>query len=143
MNEDLKGKDLTPVSGSSTDVAPLGRDRGVPAHEQSADQDIDVADWDRVASLQEFRSLVAAKLRFVIPATVFFLVYYFTLPVLVGYAPALMRTRIGVVNLAYLFALSQFLMAWTIAALYARSASRWDRMARDILRKLGLDQREK
>jgi hypothetical protein len=34
-------------------------------------------------------------------------------------------------------------MAWTIAALYARSASRWDRMARDILRKLGLDQREK
>ena len=142
MSDDSKDKDLTAVSGSNTDVARLGRG-AVPAHEQSADQDIDVADWDRVAATREFRNLIAAKLRFVIPATLFFLIYYFTLPVFVGYAPALMKIRIGVVNLAYLFALSQFFMAWAVAALYVRSASRWDVIARDLLRKLGLDREGK
>jgi len=42
----------------------------------------------------------------------------------------------GVVNLAYLFALSQFFMAWTIAALYLRAAGRFDNMARDLLARL-------
>ncbi len=52
----------------------------------------------------------------------FFIVYYFALPLLVGYAPQLMATKVfGVVNVAYLFALSQFFMAWLIAvALRAR-----------------------
>ena len=78
--------------------------------------------------------MLRAKVRFVLPATVFFVVYYFALPVLVGYAPALMETKVlGVVNLAYLFALSQFLMAWMIAALYLKAASRFDEMQRRIL----------
>ena len=51
--------------------------------------------------------------------------YYFALPALVGYAPGLMSKRVfGVVNVAYLFALSQFFMAWLIAALYVRAANR-------------------
>lgn len=96
-------------------------------------------DWNRIAATPEFRALVDARRRFIIPATVFFLVYYFALPILVGYAPGLMTRRVvGVVNLAYLFALSQFFMAWIIAALYVRAAARWDRMSRDILDKLEL-----
>ena len=44
-----------------------------------------------------------------------------------------MNTRLpGNLNLAYVFALSQFVMAWTLAALYVRAAARWDRMAADI-----------
>jgi uncharacterized membrane protein (DUF485 family) len=39
----------------------------------------------------------------------------------------------GPVNLAYLFALSQFFMAWIIAALYVRAAARFDRMARGVI----------
>lgn len=94
-------------------------------------------DWNRIASTAEFRALVDSRRRFIIPATVFFLVYYFALPILVGYAPELMKRRVvGVVNLAYLFALSQFFMAWIVAALYVRAAARWDRMSRDILDKL-------
>ena len=55
---------------------------------------------------------------------IFFIVYYFALPVLVGYARPLMEKRVlGPVNLAYLFALSQFFMAWIIAALYVRAAN--------------------
>ena len=128
--------DLTPLAGAETDVAPLGR-QNKPAHELTADEDADVADWARVAALDEFKQLVAAKRKFIIPATIFFIVYYFALPLLVGYAPQWMSKRVlGVVNLAYLFALSQFFMAWLIAALYVRAAGRFDAMAHNILNKL-------
>jgi len=91
-------------------------------------------DWDRVAASRGFRDLMAAKRIFIIPAFIFFLVYYFLLPVLVGYAPRLMATKVwGNVNLAYLFALSQFLMAWILAGLYVRAASRFDDLSRDII----------
>jgi uncharacterized membrane protein (DUF485 family) len=95
------------------------------------------ANWEHVAAMDEFKSLIAAKLKFIVPATIFFLVYYFALPVLVGYAPQLMETKVfGVVNLAYLFALSQFFMAWILAALYLRAAGRFDNMARNVIDKI-------
>jgi uncharacterized membrane protein (DUF485 family) len=129
--------DPTPTVGAATDVAPLGRDAGKPAHEQTADEDVDVVDWEHVAALGEFNALVVAKLRFIVPATVFFLIYYFALPVLVGYAPRVMATKVaGVVNVAYLFALSQFFMAWILAALYLRVAGRFDEMARQLITRL-------
>jgi uncharacterized membrane protein (DUF485 family) len=40
---------------------------------------------------------------------------------------------IGVVNLAYLFALSQFFMAWIIAWLYVKAAGNFDKLAKDII----------
>src|SRR5215813_11178781 len=95
------------------------------------------ANWERVVAMDEFKALLAAKLKFIIPATIFFLVYYFALPILVGYAPHLMETKVfGVVNLAYVFALSQFFMAWILAALYLRAAGRFDIMARKIIHDL-------
>ena len=129
--------DFTPIVGAETDVSPLGRGAAKPAHELTAEEDADVADWDGVAASEEFKQLIAGKRRFIIPATVFFVVYYFALPVLVGYAPGLMGRRVfGVINLAYLFALSQFFMAWAVAALYVRAAGRWDEMARRIIERL-------
>ncbi|HXB75349.1 MAG TPA: DUF485 domain-containing protein [Candidatus Acidoferrales bacterium] len=98
------------------------------------------SDWDRVAANQEFKDLMAAKARFIVPATLFFIVYYFTLPILVGYAPRFMSTPVaGVLNLAYLFALSQFFMAWTMAWLYMRAAARFDAMGKKILATLAVD----
>ena len=90
-------------------------------------------DWDAVARNPEFEALLTAKARFIVPATVFFVVYYFALPIAVGYFKDFMSTPvIGPVNLAYLFALSQFFMAWIIAALYLRAASRFDKMAQRL-----------
>ena len=91
-------------------------------------------DWERIAHSPAFEDLMAAKARFIVPATLFFVVYYFALPVLVGYAPEFMsRPVIGVVNIAYLFALSQFVVAWIIAWLYTRAASRFDKQGEQIL----------
>lgn len=82
--------------------------------------------WDRVAAMDEFKLLLLAKVEFVVPAVVTFIVYYFLLPISVGYFPQFMDKRIGPVNLAYLFALSQFFVAWLIAFLYVRQARRFD-----------------
>jgi uncharacterized membrane protein (DUF485 family) len=128
--------DLTPEIGAATDVAPLGRAEVKPAHELTAAEDSNPVDWSRVTEMPEFRAMVRAKLRFIIPAVIFFVVYYFALPVLVGYAPGLMSKKIfGVINIAYLFALSQFLMAWIIAALYLRAALRFDKMEHTVVEK--------
>ena len=90
--------------------------------------------WDTIAESKEFQDLMATKKLFIVPAFIFFVVYYFALPVLVGYAPQFISTKvIGEVNLAYLFALSQFFVAWIIAGLYVRAANNFDRLAKDIL----------
>src|SRR5581483_9487238 len=90
-------------------------------------------EWDRIAASKQFKDLMATKKMFIIPAFVFFVVYYFALPVLVGYAPNFMATKIwGAVNIAYVFALSQFFVAWIIAALYVRAANDFDRLSEDI-----------
>lgn len=92
--------------------------------------------WDQIAESKEFKDLMATKRTFIVPAFIFFVVYYFALPALVGYAPQFMATKvIGPLNLAYLFALSQFFVAWIIAGLYVRAANNFDRLAKDILDK--------
>ena len=90
-------------------------------------------EWDRVAATKAFKDLMATKKVFIVPAFIFFIVYYFALPILVGYAPQFMSIKVGKVNLAYLFALSQFFMAWTIAWLYMKAADDFDKLAKDIV----------
>ena len=93
--------------------------------------------WEQVSRTDEFKRLLAAKAAFVVPATIFFVVYYFALPVLVGYAPGFMQRKVlGPINIAYLFALSQFFVAWIIAFLYVRAARGFDERAAKLLRDL-------
>jgi uncharacterized membrane protein (DUF485 family) len=91
-------------------------------------------DWEKLAAKPAFVELLRAKRRFIVPATLFFLVYYFALPLLTGYMPELMSRKVmGDFSLAYAFALSQFPMAWVVAALYLRAAERFDRAAADVI----------
>jgi len=94
-------------------------------------------DWAAIERTAEFRALIRAKRAFIIPATLFFVAYYFALPALVGYWPDLMGTPVvGRINIAYLFALSQFVMAWALMAAYVRRARRYDRMVEHLLRQV-------
>ena len=91
-------------------------------------------DWAAIEAKPAFRQLLARKARFIVPATIFFLIYYLALPVLVGYYPELMKKKVwGEVNIAYVFALSQFFMAWIMAFLYVRVASKWDKAAAEVI----------
>jgi uncharacterized membrane protein (DUF485 family) len=134
MNEAGVPPDPTPIVGAATDIAPLSHGAPKPAHERTAEEEAGDVNWEAIANSTRFRELLRAKRRFIIPAMIFFVAYYFALPVLVGYARPLMERRVvGAVNIAYLFALSQFFMAWIIAWLYVRAAARFDRMSRDVL----------
>jgi uncharacterized membrane protein (DUF485 family) len=127
-------EDPTRIVAAPTDIAPLTHASPKPAHGRTADEEADVIDWEKLAGSERFRNLLKAKRRFIVPAMIFSVVYYFALPVLIGYARPFMERRvIGSVNLAYLFALSQFFMAWIIAALYVKAAARFDRMAEGVI----------
>ncbi len=108
-----------------------------PAAEQKQGPGNGKTQWDRVSEMDEFRLLLLAKKEFVVPATIFFVVYYFALPVLVGYAPNFMSKKVlGPVNIAYLFALSQFFVAWGIAWNYVIAARKFDDFGRRIMEHL-------
>ncbi len=127
--------DPTPIVGSQTDIAPLGRAQK-PTHELTAAEERGNVNWDAIAADGDFKKLLASKARFIAPATIFFLVYYFALPVLVGWFPEFMKKKLSDgVNVAYLFALSQFFMAWIIAGFYVVKASGWDKSAAAVLAK--------
>jgi uncharacterized membrane protein (DUF485 family) len=109
-------KPLTPPAAAAR--------KDVAAEEPGPTTD-EVAQWEGLERTDEFRQLVRARMRFVLPATIFFLAYYFLLPLANGLAPGFMRTDvIGHINIAYLFALSQFVMAWVLAYFYIRRANR-------------------
>jgi uncharacterized membrane protein (DUF485 family) len=94
--------------------------------------------WNRVAQTDDFKKLLAAKKAFILPATIFFILYYFALPISVGYFPAFVQRKVwGPVNIAYLFALSQFIVAWIIAYLYVRAARGFDSRAAAVIKDLG------
>jgi uncharacterized membrane protein (DUF485 family) len=76
--------------------------------------------------------------RFVWPTTAFFIVYYMLLNILAGTSPDLMGRKVfGEFTFGYLFALSQFLMAFVVAWVYSRwAARRMDPLAADLREKL-------
>lgn len=92
------------------------------------------SDCARIASSKQFKDLLAVKRMFIIPALAFFLFNFIGFAVLVGYAPKLASIRlIGTINVAYLCALLQFVLGWTIAGLYLVASSRFDRLTKDVL----------
>lgn len=124
--------DLTPESGGPTDVTPVGREVPTPPHEQPASTHPGA--WQAIAALPEFRELLKAKLRFIVPATIFFTVYYFALLIVVGWYPEVAKIKVwGEANLGYFFSLSQFFMAWILAAIYVFVAAGWDKRAAALI----------
>ncbi len=75
-------------------------------------------DWDAAANRPSSKSsLRRSGASFVVPATIFFLTWYFGFIVLAGVAPDFMGEKvIEGVTIGYIFALSQFIMVWVLAA---------------------------
>ena len=82
-------------------------------------------DWERIERLPEFRELVARRRRFVVPATAFFLIWYFGFIVLAGYAEDFMgQSLVDGFTVGYALALTQFVMVWWLAVWYIRKSDR-------------------
>jgi uncharacterized membrane protein (DUF485 family) len=90
-------------------------------------------DWMAAERSPEFRELVRRRKAFVVPATIFFLAWYFGFIILAGYAPDFMGETFLVdgLTVGYVLALTQFIMTWGLAAWYLRKSDRvFDPLAR-------------
>src|SRR5215213_1681580 len=83
-------------------------------------------DWQAVERSPEFRELVRRKKAFIIPATLFFMAWYFGFIILAGYAPDFMGREFITdgLTVGYALALSQFVMTWVLGWMYLRRADR-------------------
>jgi uncharacterized membrane protein (DUF485 family) len=111
-------KEACPVSGTSDQIHKMNQVN---------------PNWEEIAHSPEFRNLMQKKKRFTISATIFFALYYFALPFFTGYFKFLNTPVIGSINGAYLFALSQFFMAWILAILYVRHANKTDKLVQRLI----------
>jgi uncharacterized membrane protein (DUF485 family) len=91
-------------------------------------------DWNAVINDPRFQTLHRSKQGFLTRLMIFSVAFYFLLPVGAAYFQDLFRVKVwGVVNFGLLFALAEFIVAWTIAFYYSRRASsEFDRLAREI-----------
>jgi uncharacterized membrane protein (DUF485 family) len=94
----------------------------------------DAVDWDAVIRDPRFQSLHKRKSAFLWGLMAVSVIYYFLLPVGAAYFQDLFKIRVwGVVNVGLLFALSEFAVAWIVAWIYSRKASRdFDQLAAQI-----------
>jgi uncharacterized membrane protein (DUF485 family) len=91
--------------------------------------------WSAIDSDPRFRELHDRKTRFLWGLMAFSIIYYFLLPIGAGYFSDVYKIRLwGPINVGLVFALSQFVVAWLIAFVYSRRASRFDEMAEAIAR---------
>lgn len=88
--------------------------------------------WNAIANSNEFKSLLSAKKKFIIPNVIFFMIFYLTLPVSTAYFTFLNEKAIGALNWAYLFAFAQFIMTWVLCMTYSKKANKFDEQAEQI-----------
>ena len=83
-------------------------------------------DWAAAERSPEFQELVKRKRAFVLPATIFFLAWYFGFIILAGYAPDFMGEEFLTdgLTVGYVLAISQFVMTWVLGWWYLRRADR-------------------
>ncbi len=80
-------------------------------------------DWNAIEQSAEFKELIAARRRFVLPATIFFLSWYIGFILLAGYAPDFMADSVYEgLTVGYCLALTQFVMVFVLGYLYLRRA---------------------
>jgi uncharacterized membrane protein (DUF485 family) len=84
-----------------------------------------MVDWKGIERSPEFRELVKRRRSFVIPATIFFLVYYMAFIIVAGYAPDFMAESVYQgLTVGYCYALTQFLMVFVLGIWYLRKAEK-------------------
>ncbi|HRE13195.1 MAG TPA: DUF485 domain-containing protein [Usitatibacteraceae bacterium] len=91
--------------------------------------------WSAIESDARFKELHSRKSVFLWGLMAFSVAYYFALPLGAAYFTDIFKIKVwGPINVGLLFALSEFIVAWGIAFVYARKAAEFDAMADAINR---------
>jgi uncharacterized membrane protein (DUF485 family) len=89
-------------------------------------------DYTEIVKSQPFQELLKVKRAFILPLTLFFLVFYFTLPVLTAYSTVLNKPAFGPVSWAWVFGFAQFIMTWALCILYTNKAVKFDHLVEKV-----------
>lgn len=92
----------------------------------------DKINYEKIAESPKFKRLIQQKKRFLVPMTIFFLVFYFTLPILTSYTTILNQPAIGSITWTWVYALAQFIMTWALCMIYVKKAAGFDQEADEI-----------
>lgn len=90
-------------------------------------------DFVKVENSEQFKKLMRDRRKFIIPLTVFFLVFYFLLPILTSYTSFLNKPAFGDISWVWVFAFSQFVMTWVLCTVYVKKAASFDRQSEQII----------
>ena len=92
--------------------------------------------WAAIDADPRFQKLHSKKTGFLMGLMIFSLAYYFVLPLGAAYFHELFAIKVfGPMNLGLLFALSEFVVAWSIAFIYSKRANaEFDAMADELVR---------
>ena len=89
--------------------------------------------YEEIASSERFQALLAAKKRFTIRVTLFFISFALLLPIMAFYTDILKGSAFAGISWAWVYAFAQFVMTWTICHLYVKKAAEFDDIAAQVL----------
>ncbi|MFB6801184.1 DUF485 domain-containing protein [Peribacillus butanolivorans] len=91
--------------------------------------------YRKLIETEEFKDLLQKKKAFIVPVTLFFLTFYFVLPVLAAYTDVLKGEAFLNITWAWVYALLQFAVVWIGGIVYIKKSAKYDKMAKNILTK--------
>ncbi|WP_156178096.1 DUF485 domain-containing protein [Bacillus sp. SA1-12] len=100
---------------------------------QKMEQSQTSIDYSKIAQSAKFKELLHKKRNFILPMSLFYLAFYFTLPIMTAYSTVLNQPAIGSVSWAWVFAFAQFIMTWALCILYSKRAAKFDEMVDEII----------
>jgi uncharacterized membrane protein (DUF485 family) len=91
--------------------------------------------WIEGIESTEFKTLIDAKQRSIVPMIVIYMTGYMGLSVLAGFGRGILGTKVlGAVNLGFVLIAGNYLMSWVLAVVYARiSANRHDPLVKMVV----------
>lgn len=83
-------------------------------------------EWVAVERTTAFQEYSRKRKAFLIPATIFFLLFFMGLPFLAAFTTVLNGKAVGPLTWAYIYGIAQFAMTWILMHVYVRQANKWD-----------------
>ncbi|QRG69681.1 DUF485 domain-containing protein [Brevibacillus choshinensis] len=105
--------------------------------QKSGDQSKSASRYAAIIKSESFQELLRRKKSFILPSSIFFFVFYFSLPILTSYFTVLNTKAFGAISWAWVFAFAQFIMTWGLCILYTRRAKEFDVLVEKIKQETG------
>ena len=93
-------------------------------------------EWVAVERAPSFQEYARKRKAFLIPATIFFLLFFFVFVFLAAFTTVLNSKAIGPLTWAYIYGIAQFVMTWILMHIYVSQANKWDDLVEQARREV-------